>query len=258
MKEVFVLNKPFEGSYTTKEGHVAHEIIDFFRADNGNIYIYNNPLGQCPKNIGVPSDKKEYEYNIKYMLLAKNAKMNKRDDPNKKSSFDITHVIKIKRCLHHRSTSNLDSAQKEIKNTIEKDKIAYGGVLLNDIYGTNDETLFVTFEAEEIFKAKTRVRVETPDYRFQRNKGYVHSDTEKNEFDKLNSEIDLSDDTKWENVTSQWQQVDTSKAKTGKKKTFLLNQSKANTSHKICCSYSSPFYLSYKYFFYYMAIVPHF
>lgn len=45
--KVFILNKPFEGSYTDVEGNVAHEIIDYFKADNNKIYIYNNPWGHA-------------------------------------------------------------------------------------------------------------------------------------------------------------------------------------------------------------------
>ena len=74
--KVFILNKPFEGSYTDNEGNVAHEIINYFRADNGNVYIYNNPLGHCPENIDAdrPND-----YKVEYMFLAKKAIMNKKN-----------------------------------------------------------------------------------------------------------------------------------------------------------------------------------
>lgn len=172
--EVFILNKPFEGSYADGEGKVAHEIIDYFKADDNSIYIYNNPLGHCPKNIGVVDENKEYS--IKYMLLAKRATMNEKDK-EKSSRFELTHKIKIKRCLHHESTSNdkqkLDNAQQKIKDIIKHDKIRYGGKLLYEIYGADDKSLYVTFEVDKIYEAKKPIPVVTPGYRFQRNKGYV-------------------------------------------------------------------------------------
>ncbi len=66
--KVFILNKPFEGSYTDEEGKVAHEIIDYFKADNDKVYIYNNPLGHCPDNIEADESK---NYKAEYMFLAK-------------------------------------------------------------------------------------------------------------------------------------------------------------------------------------------
>ena len=44
-KECILLNKIFEGSYTDNISNISHEIIDFFKADDGKYYVYNNPFG---------------------------------------------------------------------------------------------------------------------------------------------------------------------------------------------------------------------
>ena len=114
--EVFILNKPFEGSYADEEGNVAHEIIDYFKADNRKIYIYNNPWGHCPADIDVDESRK---YKIAYMLLAKKATMNKKGE-EKSSEFEITHLIKIKKCLHISKNYDIIKTvkRKGVKKTI--------------------------------------------------------------------------------------------------------------------------------------------
>lgn len=67
--QVLILNKVFDGAYTEKEGNIAHEIIDFFKADNGKIYFYNNPYGQCPDNIFVSKDYKKSTQKTKQTML---------------------------------------------------------------------------------------------------------------------------------------------------------------------------------------------
>ena len=40
--KVFILNKPFESSYTDVEGNIAHEIIDYIKIDINKVFVYNN------------------------------------------------------------------------------------------------------------------------------------------------------------------------------------------------------------------------
>lgn len=216
--KVFILNKPFEGSYTDNEGNVAHEIINYFRADNGNVYIYNNPLGHCPENIDAdrPND-----YKVEYMFLAKKAIMNKKGDP-KCSEFELTHLVKIKKCLHHESTHDdngeLKNAQNVVKGVIDREGIKYAGKTIYDIFGPNDVSLYVTFEAEKVYEAKKPIRVKTPGYRFQRNKGYVFSDSMPNAFNELNKYINLK---YWKDITGQMPKANSANYKPNSNKTFL-------------------------------------
>lgn len=40
-----MINSIFTGKYGANDGNLPHEVIDFFRADNGNHYIYITPYG---------------------------------------------------------------------------------------------------------------------------------------------------------------------------------------------------------------------
>ena len=64
-KEVIILNKPFLGGWLNGEGRIGHEIIDFFLADNGNYYVYNNPWGVCPKDTWVGDSEEKNSYGLK-------------------------------------------------------------------------------------------------------------------------------------------------------------------------------------------------
>ena len=59
-KNVILINKMYTGSYLDDNdgNNIGHEIINFFKADDGNNYIYITPYGKA--NNGD---------NIKYILL---------------------------------------------------------------------------------------------------------------------------------------------------------------------------------------------
>ena len=217
--KVFILNKPFEGSYADTEGNVAHEIINYFKADNNKIYIYNNPWGHCPSNIDVTSDK---EYTLKYMFLTKKATINKEDNNEKSSTFELTHLIEIKKCLHHKSTSKnkeiLKKAQKDVKEVIDSEGIAYGGKKIYDIYGEEDDSLYVTFEASKIFKPIKPIFVTTTGYRFQRNKGYVFSNVHEKAFKALEEKLDKK---LWKDITKEYRLIDIKNPRFEHQRTFL-------------------------------------
>lgn len=212
-----VLNKPFEGSYTSEEGKIAHEIIDFFLTDKEEQYAYNNPYGQFP-------NKDDCEY--KYMLLCSSAKI-KRGDKGKKeessSTFKLRYLLKIEP-LHYfgacddKKKSFLDK-QKEVKKIIDERDISYGGKKLYEIYGPNDESLYVTFKVKEMYEPENGViEVTTPGYAFQRNKGYVTENTHKEAFEALEKKIE--DKSLWKKCSLK--KLDKSKMKRkSAPKTFL-------------------------------------
>lgn len=216
--KVFILNKPFEGSYTDQEGNVAHEIINFFRADNKKIYVYNNPWGHCPNDIEVDESRK---YKIQYMLLAKKATMSKKDE-EKSSEFEVTHLIKIRECLHHESThddeEDMKASQTKVREIIRDRGISYGGKRIDEIYGNDDDSLYVTFEAEKIYVPKKTIRIKTPGYKFQRNKGYICSDIHENAFKEIEKNTDLK---LWKDVTGTYKKIDLTKNQSSSQKTFL-------------------------------------
>lgn len=203
-KEVIILNKPFLGGWLNGEGKIGHEIIDFFLADNGKYYVYNNPWGACPKTIwvGIRDNENEYglkktkdeEYIAKYMVLTggahamgdgENGEDESTNKKGKSKTFNILYVIELKEKIHRKNTGkNLETNQNAIKEIITTKKIKYNGVPLYDIY-QSDDSLYLTFEAERIYEAVDILPFTPPQYNFQRNKGYIKSDIYADDYNLL-------------------------------------------------------------------------
>lgn len=78
--------------------------------------------------------------------------------------------------------------------------------------------MYVTFEAEKVYKAKLAIRVNTPGYRFQRNKGYVFENENKEAFKALDNYTELK---YWKDITDEITKVDINDYKLNQNKTFL-------------------------------------
>lgn len=216
-KKVIILNKPFLGGWLNEEGRIGHEIIDFFLADknkNGEkkYYVYNNPRGVCPPDIWVgDSDTNEYglkrtkgeNYIAEYMILTSDAhalpdEKDDETDSSKKSAsktFNILYVIELKAKIHRFNTgksndNGLQKGQERVRDIIKDKEIRYNGKLLNEIYG-EDDSLYLTFEAETIYEVKEgEIMPFTPkEYNFQRNKGYIKSDSHEKDYCALRNII---------------------------------------------------------------------
>lgn len=175
-EKCIILNKPFIGGYLSADGHDAHEIINFFKADDGVQYIYDNPYGQNVSNAA--------NLDITHLVLTSGTSNH---------SFFINYVIKIKKTLHTRTiaksqinspSSSADfseNAKKEIESALNKEigEIKYGGTPIDKLFSDDLPVAPITFIAEEMWKAKKPVRVleDDVDYHFARNFGYVSETT---------------------------------------------------------------------------------
>lgn len=183
----FILNKPFEGSYADNQGKIAHEIIDFVLTDNGKHYLYNNPYGQFVRN----------GCKYKYMFLTTSATVHKAKEKGSKfySEFKLRYMIEIEP-LHNFGTKKeeLKANQEKVKKIIKDKEIKYNGKFLYDIFDQDDETLYVTFKGLNIYEPAEGkcILVKTHGYRYQRNKGYVESNENKDAYDELEKYTDLS------------------------------------------------------------------
>lgn len=199
--DCIVLNKSFIGSYVDDEKKNAHEIINFLRADDGNIYVYCNPYGQ---NV---SDAQNL--NIKYFLVT---------SEYHKKTFFIEYVFKIKGALHTESVKRGDldaiiakkkNVEKQIVANIKKysdveiktiDDIKYGGKSLTQNFFTDEANTFpMTYLAEWIKKPKTPIRIKLKSYNYQRNFGYVTTTKNNSDYSNILKEIEL--DSNWEKIT---------------------------------------------------------
>lgn len=188
-----ILNKPFIGGYIDRSNeNEAHELINFFLDDKGKHFIYCSPYGQ-----NVKSTKKK-EKRVEYFIFTSNTK-------NK--SFYIEYIVKIDRALHNVSLpkqtlkhdetikNKITEAQKQIDENLKKlgykkgiEDVKYGGISIKDLFTDSIKVIPLTFLAKEIYKVTSPIKIEFLDgedaeeifdYNFQRNFGYVTSESKK-------------------------------------------------------------------------------
>ena len=187
-KKAIILNKVFEGSWNEEEGNISHEIIDYVLTDKGEHYIYNTPWGRCPDWIHIEGDKelgKQETHDVKYLLLT--GKTHTDTQNNNEHSFDINYCIELEEKLHTYPKPKDEKKLKEIRDKIKEmcrcRHITYNWKYLDEIY-KDDKSLLVTFKAKRIMKAIKPIKA-TLAYNFQRNKGYVKSDENKEDYLQL-------------------------------------------------------------------------
>ena len=136
-----VINRMYNGNYLND--NLGHEIINLYKSDNGQNYIYLNSLGTFSK---------EHANKVGSILLV-------RTIPNKKTleiigkAEGITDVYK-----------NGNSSKEQI-DYIKKNKIYYGGVRLDLLFSKNklQQDIFITFKAETVVRPKVATYIKFGD-----------------------------------------------------------------------------------------------
>lgn len=221
--ETILINRMFAGKYCID--NIGHEIINLFKTDNGENYIYINPYGRINKEYNgkikyvlftqqyapcllrvlakvvvgnttenedllYEKDKEKYPYcylkdNQKEFIKKTNKAYQEYNDLEKiyKTSNNVSKLYKLKDCelkklceenkkkfdlvLRHakylRDYNEANILQREI---IEKNGITYNGVNLDKIFDNNirnEESVYFTFKAEEIYTPKIPLYIKTPE-----------------------------------------------------------------------------------------------
>lgn len=125
-----VINRMYNGDYLNE--NLGHEIINMYKDDNGNKYIYLQPLGTFAY---------EHTNKIGCILLA-------RTIPGKKKLEILGKADYLEDVYKYGHTA------KEQIEYINKHNIKYGGVLLNKIFESNkkNQDIFISFKAKEVLK----------------------------------------------------------------------------------------------------------
>lgn len=126
-----VLNRMYAGSYLST--HLGHEVINMFQADNGKHYLYLNSNGVFDHKGFIAKDMLLVMHvggkRVKVLGLAKNLRPAICEDSSRSSDSDRQHIY---------------------RNTINCEKITYGGVSILDIFGNVDQPdVFVSYEVDE-------------------------------------------------------------------------------------------------------------
>lgn len=158
-----LLNKMYTGSYTTTADDIGHEIINFFKTDIGENYVYILPYG------GVGSTHNDQ---ISHILFT---------GAQKEGKFEIlAKVVGHEQIFRHGNRGNSDTHREQIRYIIANN-IQYGGKYLHEILKNNtgnDEATYVSFKAQKIIRARKPIVIdqskpEFSEINLQRSKGYV-------------------------------------------------------------------------------------
>ena len=140
-----LLNSMFVGNYGLDKGNLPHEVINFFRADNGQFYVYITPYGTISPNMDIEDLKAIlFVHNVGNGLIEVVAKAELDE-----SSTLFTQGIEVR--LTDGSIKNKKKKEKYIAD-MAKENIQYGGITIQDIHSKNnvDNEIHVTMKAKTI------------------------------------------------------------------------------------------------------------
>lgn len=140
-KKEIVLNKMFVGSYLND--NIGHEIINLYKDDKGDNYIYLQALGNFDKK---HSGKVDCVLMVRYI-------------------GDKTLEILSKAT----GLEEIYGKVKDQKQYIIDNDIRYGGKLLSDIFSHNSfqQDVDITYKAAKVVKPKERLYIQFPGAKFQ-------------------------------------------------------------------------------------------
>ena len=158
-----LLNKMYTGSFTTTAYDIGHEIINFFKTDDGENYVYEVPYGGMDK---------KHNDQISHILFT---------GAQKDGKFEIlAKVVGHEQIFRHGNRGNKKTNAEQVQYIINNN-IKYGGKYLHDIMKNNtgnSEATYVSFKAQKIIRAKTPITIdqsceEFSEINLKRSKGFV-------------------------------------------------------------------------------------
>lgn len=150
-----LINSVFAGGYGFNKGNLPHEMINFFRADDDNFYVYITPYGVMDNTLDLTD--------LKAILFVRSAG-NNLVEVLAKAEFDEQSKFYTKDIqLYGKSNSNSSKIRQMKEDTENQRKqkaqyleathnIRYGGKLLSQIHNKNaqDNDIFVSMKVKSI------------------------------------------------------------------------------------------------------------
>jgi len=143
-KKAILINRMYSGDYLSTKNNIGHEIINLFKDDNGDNYIYVLSDGSVAT---------KYNDSIESILLVRWVG---------NSTMEIlAKAENLEQILYRKTTTHEERKElhKEQRKYIKENNISYGGVRLDDImqdnifHGQFDEASFyITFKANTLLK----------------------------------------------------------------------------------------------------------
>ena len=137
MSKVIILSRMYAGDYLKE--NIGHEVINLFKSDNGNNYIYVNKDGKIAS---------KYNNSVEAIILVKHVEKDVMEVVAK--AAELEQVL-------YKSNKTADDIKHQI-DYIEQNSITYGGVYIYLVYGNSDiEKITVTFKANKLRKVQAPV-----------------------------------------------------------------------------------------------------
>ncbi|GHT52580.1 hypothetical protein AGMMS49982_13210 [Bacteroidia bacterium] len=149
---VILINNLFTGEYISEDsGNIGHEIINLYKSDNGNFYIYANPYGNVDS---------KWDNRIKHIIFVRSISGNKAQVIAK--AMDVKQILTNAQHANKAATQDTQNKEKqkaaEQQEYITANNIKYGGVSIEKIFSENISDInisyFVTFLAQSVSRVK--------------------------------------------------------------------------------------------------------
>ena len=142
-KKGIVLNRMYVGDYLST--NLGHEVINLFKADNGNHYIYLNSMGNFAS---------AHKGKIGYMLFVKYHKENEMEVIG--MATELTEVVGSDQSLgqnYKALNKTIHAAQKKFIENEPEGGVKYGKVSILDIFNNAEQqSIFITYTAGKVYK----------------------------------------------------------------------------------------------------------
>ena len=149
-KAGIVLNRMYVGDYLST--NLGHEVINLFKADNGNHYVYLNSTGNFAS---------VHKGKIGYMLFVKYQKEDEMEVIG--MATELEEVVGSDQSLGQNYkilNKTIHAAQKEFIKHEPDGGVKYGGVSILDIFNNAEQqSIFITYKAGKVYKPAKELRI---------------------------------------------------------------------------------------------------
>ncbi|MDO2409204.1 PD-(D/E)XK nuclease family protein [Campylobacter magnus] len=148
---MIILNRVFGGGYLAN--NLGHEVINFFKADNGEHYIYVTPYGKV-----------KYKENDKYTDIVLMRSMGQGYYEVLGWASDLECLISDefrKKPINMKNPINelLKTEQNHQIDMIKNQNIKYNGILLHNLFSQQENSVYFTFKAGKFRKPKMKIYI---------------------------------------------------------------------------------------------------
>ena len=149
-KAGIVLNRMYVGDYLST--NLGHEVINLFKADNGNHYVYLNSTGNFAS---------VHKGKIGYMLFVKYHKEDEMEVIG--MATELKEVVGSDQSLgqnYKTLNKTIHAAQKEFIENEPDGGVKYDGVSILDIFNNAEQqSIFITYKAGKVYKPVKELRI---------------------------------------------------------------------------------------------------